>query len=181
MGTGAGPCPPRAKLCLACTKVLCEGSHGPARRSVHHTPHYVHWSSSLDRVSFYTHPLHSGPLPAWLRGSPGSVGTAQPLGGGDLFPFPLAPQSKPGPGQGGDSHSRAAAHSGFPLCFGFFSPIPQFPAVSKKTCFLVAGGSSRKPGQGGGVLGGLHFRVEPRSEQEVVSWSTPHLAWAPGS
>ena len=73
---------------------------GP-RRSVHHTPHYIHWSSSLDRVSFYTHPLHSGPLPAWLRASPGSVGAAQPLRVGDPFPFPPAPQSRPGPGREG--------------------------------------------------------------------------------
>lgn len=135
-GTGAGPRPPRGELCLVCTKVLCEGSHGPARRSVHHTPHHIHWSSSLDRVSFYMHPLHSGPLPAWLRGSPGSVGAAQPLRVGDPFPFPLAPQSRPGPGQGGDSHSREAAHLGFPLCFGVFSPIPQFPAVCKKHASL---------------------------------------------
>lgn len=97
MGAGAGPCPARGELCLVYTKLPCEDT----RRSVHHTPHYIHWFSSLDRVSFCTHPLHSGPLPAWLRGSPGSVGAAQPLRVGDPFPFPPAPQSRLGPGREG--------------------------------------------------------------------------------
>lgn len=118
VGTGAGPCPPRAKLCLACTKVLCEVA------------------TALPPFSS-PHPTTSTGLPLWTEChfTPTTFlrcclapqlsrlcGHGPAPRRGDLFPFPLAPQSKPGPGQEGH-YSRAAAHSEAFLCFGFFSPI----------------------------------------------------------
>lgn len=171
----------RGFVFFAQRRCVSKCSCGPTCRSVCCSPHHAHLSSSL-RPSVILHPPTSllSPSCLALRLSRLCGRCPAPLGLGDLPLFLLAPQSRLGPRQGQEGQGRAAPHLGFSLCFGFFPPIPQFPAASKRCTSLQQEGRGRKPEQDGGVPGAASTSQQDLgSGREAVPKPTPHLARAP--